>query len=171
MIVLARVTAPYGIKGWLKLAVYGDEPERWKEMGEIWLSPDPVQEAPWQPYPLKGLRPHGGGWVMKLGGIEDRTAAEALAGHYLAAPRARLPRPGEDEYYWADLIGLAVINERDEPLGRVVDLIETGAHDVLVVREGEGKNARERLIPFVAALVREVEPAAGKLRVAWEREW
>lgn len=171
MVVLGRITAPYGVKGWLRLHAFGDEPARWREMPEWWLGPRANEFADWRPWALEAMRSHGAGWLVKLAGIDDRTAAERLRGHYVGAPREALPSTAADEYYWADLIGLAVFNARGEGLGRVVDLIETGAHAVLVVREGEGEELRERLLPFVAAVVSEVDRQSGVIRVAWERDW
>jgi 16S rRNA processing protein RimM len=79
--------------------------------------------------------------------------------------------PAEGEYYWGDLVGLAVENEAGEALGAVAGLISTGAHDVLQVRDGEGEEAAERLIPFVAAYVLDVDLATRRIRVAWQKDW
>ena len=83
------------------------------------------------------------------------------------APRDALPPPAQDEYYWADLIGLAVVNMQDQPLGRVKSLIETGANQVLVVADGE----RERLLPFVEQIVRTVDVPGGTIRADWDCDW
>jgi 16S rRNA processing protein RimM len=81
---------------------------------------------------------------------------------------ARCPAaPAQDEYYWADLIGLAVVNLQDQPLGRVTSLIETGANQVLVVADGE----RERLLPFVEHVVGKVDVPGGVIRVDWDLDW
>ena len=79
--------------------------------------------------------------------------------------------PAEGEYYWGDLVGLDVVNEADEALGTVSGLLSTGAHDVLQVQSGEGKGAVERLIPFVAAYVLDVDLAARRIRVSWQKDW
>ena len=78
-----------------------------------------------------------------------------------------MPPPAQDEYYWADLIGLAVVNVQDQPLGRVKTLIETGANEVLVVVDGE----RERLLPFVEHVVKSVDVPGGTIRVDWDGDW
>ena len=70
-----------------------------------------------------------------------------------------------------DLVGLAVENEAGEAMGTVAGLISTGAHDVLQVREGEGEEGVERLIPFVAAYVLDVDLATRRIRVAWQKDW
>jgi 16S rRNA processing protein RimM len=79
-----------------------------------------------------------------------------------------LPKTDEDEFYWADLIGLEVINTNGEHLGKVEGLIETGANAVLRVVGHEGA---ERLLPFVAAVVLAVEKEAGQIRVEWGSDW
>jgi len=166
MIVLGRLVAPFGIKGWMHLHPFGDDPETWGRMPELWLGSAP-DARDWKSVHPEQVKPHGDGWTMKLLGIEDRGGAEALSGYYIAAPRERLPAPGQGEYYWADLVGLRVVNEAGAALGRVESLIETGANDVLVVREGN----RERLMPFVEAVVKAVDVPGGMLRVAWGDDW
>lgn len=171
MIVLGRITAPYGVKGWLRLHPFGDEPERWREIRHWWLGRDDQDFSGWKSWPLQMLRQQGNGWVVKLTGIEDRDGAEQMVGQFVGAPRNALPATEQDEFYWADLVGLTVVNERQETLGRVTELIESGAHAVVVVQEGEGTKAQQRLLPFVAQVVREVDLPAGVMRVAWERDW
>ena len=82
--------------------------------------------------------------------------------------RQTLPKPASNEYYWADLIGLTVVNTREEPLGQVLGLIETPANPVLRVGMAESK---ERLLPFVAAVVLDVDLSAQRIRVDWEADW
>lgn len=167
MIVLGRIVAPYGVKGWLWLHPFGDDPERWREIKHWWLGSD----SGWRAWPLQAMRQQGKGWIVKLTGIDDRGGAEQLVGQYVGAPRAALPPTETDEYYWADLIGLQVVNGRQESLGRVAEMIESGAHAVMVVRDGEGETAVERLLPFVGQVVKEVDVPAGVIRVDWERDW
>jgi len=120
---------------------------------------------------LQMMRQQGNGWVVKLTGIEGRDAAEQLVGQFVGAPRNALPATEQDEFYWADLVGLTVVNEQQETLGRVTELIESGAHAVVVVLEGEGKEATQRLLPFVSQVVKEVDVPAGVMRVAWNKDW
>jgi 16S rRNA processing protein RimM len=166
MIVLGRIVAPYGVRGWLKVKPFGDDPDAWREMPQVWLSAEAVGSE-WHSFGVEQLRPHGSGWIAKLAGIDDRQAAERLDGWFIGAPRDALPRTASNEYYWADLVGLEVVNEQGEALGRVDSLLETGAHEVLVVKEGETK----RLLPFVAQVVMDVDLADGRLVVAWGRDW
>ena len=168
MIVLGRVVAPFGVHGWLRVHAFGDDPEAWKQMRQIWISDD--AEAPaerWVVHELAGLRRHGDGVVAKLAGIDDRDASEALGSCFICAPRDALPAPKQDEYYWADLVGLDVVNLLDQSLGRVESLIETGANQVLVARDGE----RERLLPFIASVVKQVDVPGRRIRVDWGSDW
>jgi 16S rRNA processing protein RimM len=168
MIVLGRIVAPFGVHGWLRVHPFGDDPEAWRKMPQWWLSAD--VDAPagsWQVHVLEAVKLHGDGVVAKLAGIDDRDASEALGSCYFGAPRDALPPPAQDEYYWADLIDLAVVNMQDQPLGRVKSLIETGANQVLVVADGE----RERLLPFIERVVRKVDVSGGVIRADWGLDW
>jgi 16S rRNA processing protein RimM len=166
MVVLGRIVAPYGVRGWVKVHPLGDDPEAWSEMPQWWLGAD-ADGGSWQPYSLEAFRRHGASWIAKLAGVDDRNGAEAMDGRYVAAPREALPATDGEEYYWTDLIGLAVRNEQGESLGTVDSLLETGAHQVLVVKEGETK----RLLPFVGQVVKAVDVGAGLIRVDWGMDW
>jgi 16S rRNA processing protein RimM len=166
MIVLGRVVAPYGVRGWVRIHPLGDDPETWLGMRQWWLGSDGEGKV-WQPYSVEAFRRHGASWIAKLGGIDDRSGAESLDGRFVAAPREALPQTEQDEYYWTDLIGLEVRNEQDESLGKVDSLLETGAHQVLMVKDGE----TERLLPFVSQVVKGVDIAAGCIRVEWQVDW
>ncbi|MFY9329502.1 MAG: ribosome maturation factor RimM [Georgfuchsia sp.] len=167
MVVLGRLFTPYGVKGWLRLHPFGDDPESWKRMAQWWLSPEDGAAAQWNPAKLSGLRQHGGGWVAKLEGVDSRDAAEALEGWYFAAPREELPATRSGEYYWVDLIGLQVKNQQGDVLGVIESLVETGANDVLILRDGE----KERLLPFIEQVVKEMDVAGGWLTVDWQADW
>lgn len=166
MVVLGRVVAPYGVRGWLKIHPLGDDPQAWCEMPQWWLATAP-EGSPWQTYSLEVFRPHASGWIAKLKGVDDRDVAEKLDGWYVGAPREDLPATAPDEYYWTDLIGLAVRNEQDQLLGTVDSLVETGAHQVLVVKDGDTK----RLLPFVGQVVKKVDVGARLVRVDWGLDW
>ncbi|NTV10300.1 MAG: ribosome maturation factor RimM [Zoogloea sp.] len=168
MIVLGRIVAPFGVQGWLKIHPFGDDPQSWRKMSNWWLAPDPeTPDEGWKAYKLHGCKVHGKGVVASLEGVADRNGAEALDGWYIAAPREALPAAGKDEYYWADLVGMAVENLAGVQLGTVSGLLETGAHDVLQIENGE----TERLVPFVAKYVQDVDLAARRIKVDWEADW
>lgn len=171
MIVLGRLTAPYGIKGWLRLHPFGDDPDSWRAIPRWWLGSNEQDFSGWRSWTLQTLRQQGNGWVVKLTGVDDRDAAEKLVGQFVGAPRNALPATEVDEYYWADLVGLAVMNEQQETLGRVTELIESGAHAVMVVQDADGKAAIKRLMPFVGQVVKNVDVPAGVIHVDWHKDW
>ena len=171
MVVLGRVVAPYGLQGWVKLHFFGDDGEALGSMPQWWLGAEvngqPGQQ--WTPYTLQELKPHGKGLIARFVQVGDRNASEAIDGFYIAAPRAALPKTAKNEYYWAELIGLAVVNTQGERLGEVANLVSSGAHDVLCVQGGEG--TKERLLPFVAQVVKNVDPLKREILVEWGLDW
>jgi 16S rRNA processing protein RimM len=176
MVVLGRVTGAYGVKGWLRILPLGDDPLSWKAVGTWWLSPSPGtatktdrRSVPtWHPYTPSQCRLHGGELVAQLKEVADRDAAEALKGALFGVPRAAMPEPEDGTFYWGDLIGLTVIASGGAVLGRVDRLMETGANDVLAVIDESG---RESLLPFVAAVIKRVDLAAGRIEADWDAEW
>lgn len=165
IVVLGRLLDPYGVRGWMHLHPFGDDPLSWRQIDSWLLGPE---QGPWRPVGLSGLKVHGDGLVVSLADVADRSAAEALKGRFLAVARSALPQPAADEFYWADLIGLRVINTAGEYIGRVQGLIETGANDVLRVLADDGE---ERLLPFVAAVVLTVDREKGEISVDWGLDW
>ena len=168
MIILGRITGAYGVKGWVRVHPFADDPGAWSKLGQWWISAsDKVPADAWKPDELSAARWSAGKLDAKLAGVEDRAAAEALKGWYVAVPRDAMPTASDGEYYWHDLTGLVVVDRNGEPLGRVVELLETGANEVLVVRDGEV----ERLLPFVKHVIDGVDLATGVISVNWERDW
>lgn len=167
MIVLGRIGAPYGVGGWVHVHPFGDDPQQWSGLPRWWLAADTDAPA-WVAHELRGCKDHGRGLVAKFAGIDDREATRALKGLLVAVPREVLPPNRHDEYYWAELVGLSVVTLAGDGLGRVTELVTTGAHEVLKVRDAVGT---ERLLPFVAAVVKEVDVAGGAIRVDWQPDW
>ena len=171
MIVLGRIIGPFGVHGWVKVHAFGDGPDAWCAMPQWWLSAeaeaDAAEPGKWVPYALAEASLHGKGLVAKFASVIDRSGAEAIAGLYVGAPRESLPKTEADEYYWADLVGLDVVNMQGERLGKVSGLLSSGANEVLCVRDGE----HERLLPFVAQVVKSVDTASGRICVEWGSDW
>lgn len=121
----------------------------------------------WRPVQIAESRVHGNGVVARFEGIDSREAAQALTGAALGLPRDVLPELEDDEFYWADLLGCAVVDVEGEPLGELKAFMETGANDVMVVA-GE----RERLIPFVMdEVVQQVDVDNARIVVAWDADF
>jgi 16S rRNA processing protein RimM len=153
LIEFGRVAGSYGVRGWMKVVV--DEPEVLAAQPAWWLAG--VE------YPVRETKVHSGTLLAKLAGIENPEQAKALKGTPVSIPR---PDPGEGRFYWADLIGLEVVNEKGVVLGAVKQMSSNGAHDVMEVA-GE----RTRLLPFVPVYVKDVDLQKRRIEVEWEADW
>ena len=159
---MGRITAPFGIKGWVKVQPNTAATRNLLDYRTWWVD----GEGGWRETAVAEARVHGRAVIARLGGCEDRDAAATWRGKLVAVPRAELPGTKRGEYYWTDLIGLAVVNGAGQALGAVTGMLQTGSNDVLVVT-GE----RERLIPFIAEVIRDVDVAAGVMRVEWGADY
>ncbi|MGH8863752.1 MAG: ribosome maturation factor RimM [Burkholderiales bacterium] len=162
MVVMGRVSAPHGVKGWIKVQPFTQEIGGLLGYPEWWLDRD----GEWRQHRIAESAVHGTLVLARLEGCTDREAAAALKGAEVAIPRRLLPENREGEYYWSDLLGMEVLNRRGVHLGRVAKVLETGANNVLVL-EGE----RELLVPFVDSVILAVDLAGGRLSVDWELDY
>ena len=160
-VVMGRIGGLFGVRGWVKVISYASSPE-----GLLRYEPWQIcVGGAWMVLRVNDGRRHGKGLVAQFAGYADRDAACELVGAEIAVERSQLEAPAENEYYWADLIGSAVVTRDGTDFGRVDHLIETGANDVLVVRGERG----ETLIPFVIGrYVLEVDLAQRRIVVDWE---
>lgn len=158
MVVMGRVAGAFAVKGWIRVQPFTQQADALLGYPVWWLG----REGGWTSRALEEGAVHGKSVVAKLAGCEVRETAATLHGLDVAVPRSQLPPRQEGEYYWTDLLGIAVRNLQGELLGRIERLLETGANQVLVVR-----GDRERLIPFVAAFVVAVDLAKGEVVVDW----
>jgi 16S rRNA processing protein RimM len=167
---MGRIAGPYGVLGWVKVQTFTEHLDTLLDHPH-WL----VGESDaWQEMHVEEGRVHSDHVIARLAGVHDRDAAFRLKGREVAVAREALPSPAADEVYWADLVGLAVENTTGERLGTVSEVFSNGSHPILRVREDAADGAQagtERLIPFVAAYVKETDVGAGTIRVEWEREW
>lgn len=163
MVVMGKIVAAQGILGWVKVQTFTEYLDSLLDY-ETWYVGN---EQNWRPLKVLEANVHGKVVVAKLEGIADRTAAEKYKGQLIAVPRAELPEQEEGEYYWSDLIGLAVENLAGEKLGIVDSLLETGANDVLVVKGEHG----EMLIPFIASVIQQVSLKEKTIRVDWQADY
>jgi 16S rRNA processing protein RimM len=155
---MGRVAGSYGVRGWVKVAPEAGSQEGLAGAKEWWIGADA--------YEVGGARVHGATVVGRLAGIETREQALALKGRPVAVRREALPEPEQGRYYLADLIGLEVVNEQGAALGVVTQTYSNGAHDVIEVA-----GDRTRLIPWVAAVVKEVDLQGRKVQVEWGADW
>lgn len=163
---MGRVVAPYGVFGWLKVLPDTETLESLLDYDNWWLGKDDN----WQELTVKEAKIHNDVLVVKLQGIDDRDAAFACKGKQVAVPRNALPEAAKNEYYWSDLIGLTVENQQKVVFGQISDVFATGANDVIVVGEA-GTDSRERLIPFTAQTILDVDLAAKTMLVDWDADF
>jgi 16S rRNA processing protein RimM len=159
MVVMGRVRAPHGLKGWVTVQRFTPEPDGLLNYPEWQLG----GSDGWKPYRVAESIVRGSTMVVRFEGINDRDEAVALKGREIAVPRSAMPAAGEGEFYWADLLGLEVRNREAVSLGRVEKILETGANAVLVV-----KGEKEVLVPLIQDVLVNVDLGAGHLTVDWE---
>ncbi len=166
-IAIGRITAPYGLKGWVKVFSYTDPIEQ-----IFSYEPWHVIKDGRRTLNIEESRVQGKRLVARLEGMQNRDDAEALVGAEIRISTDQLPELEEGEYYWHQLEGLTVVNEAGETLGEVSHLTGTGANDVLVVEASrESIDDRERLIPYVDGVVKEVDLRARRIVVSWDADF
>lgn len=166
LVTMGRVVAPYGIQGWIKIQPFTQQQRGLLDYPQWQVG----REDDWQLRSVEVAKVHGATVIAKLEGVADREQAAALQGMRIAVSRDDFPKPAADEYYWADLVGLKVINAAGLTLGNVAHVFETGANDVLVVEE-KLANKRERLLPFIETVIRQVDIAGGTIIVDWDADY
>ena len=180
---VGRVLDAWGVKGWLKVLPHSSDPAALFE-SKAWFLQAP--EARFRPgfvafsgtvcIAIDEAKSHSGSVVVKIAGLDDRNAAEALRGARIFLSRSSFPEAKKDEYYWVDLIGLTVVNREGVELGRVRDLMATGPHSVLCVEfnvpAADGREKLdERMIPFVSVYVDSVDLPSRRIVVDWQPDY
>jgi 16S rRNA processing protein RimM len=164
LVIMGRVVAPYGVLGWLKIHPDTQEFEGLLEYKTWWIGKD----NDWRELAAMNAKIHNDVLVVKLQGIDDRDAAVACKGKQIAVPRALLPKLENEEYYWSDLIGLSVKNLQAVDFGKISDVFATGANDVVVAKSDSGQ---ERLIPYIAQNILEVNMVEKTMLVDWDADF
>jgi 16S rRNA processing protein RimM len=155
-ICLGQIGAAHGLRGEVRLHSFTADPQAIAGYGSLESDDGRIFE-------IESVRPAKNHLVARLAGITSRSAAEQLTNVKLYVPRERLPAPVEaDEFYHADLIGLAVVDRAGEKLGTVVAIHNFGAGDLIEVRQAEGPT---QMLPFDEATIPEVDLVAGRLVV------
>lgn len=160
---MGRVTVPFGVRGWVHIQPLTADPAGLCDYALWWVG----DGSDWCEVRVAASKPHGGALVAQFEGVQDRDAAARLRGREIGVRRAEMPAPADGEFYWADLIGLVVVNTQQYEFGRVTRILQTGANDVLVVA-GDGG---ETLIPFIAGAIVQVDPPAGRIVVDWGEDY
>lgn len=166
-IVVGKIGAVYGVKGWLKVHSFTEEQEAI------------LDYFPWslklgnkvQTVEVTDWRKHNKGLVVKIDNIDDRDVAQTLVSSEIFVDKTKLPELPDGEFYWRDLIGMTVVTDKGYDLGQVSDLLETGSNDVLVVKanRNDGFGKKERLIPYLEdQVVKSVNVENKQICVDWD---
>jgi len=158
---VGRITAAHGVRGDVKIRCFTEAPEDVGAYG-------PLRDARGRTIKLASVRPAKGPFVVaRIADVADRNAAEALVGCELFVPRDQLPPPAEDEWYYADLIGLAAVDSQGQTLGSVVAVHDFGAGDLIEIAPASGKPF---MVPFTAACVPDINVADRTITIIPLRE-
>ena len=171
---VGRIADAWGIKGWFKVLPYSADPEALFSSKRWFLLPAEKGLKTFSgvlKLAIQEAKIHSGTVVASSLDVMDRTAAETLRGARIFIARSSFPTADKDEYYWVDLIGLDVVNREGLLLGHVSELISTGPQTVLVIGYEQDGKPQERMIPFVAAYVDDVDLAARQIRVDWQPDY
>jgi len=181
--VVGKISGYYGVKGWVKIYSYTDPKENITKYSSLKIKNERSSQKQWQNIKLDAGKLHGKGVIAHFFGFDSREASAQLIDSELAVYRSDFKRSAKNEYYWADLIGLKVINMQALEFGLVERLMETSANDVLVIKtlndtkdsseqKEKDKEQKNILIPFVMEhYVKNIDLVAGVITVDWQPDW
>jgi len=166
---LGRVASPFGVKGWVKLVSFTQPRESIFSYTRFFANRDGAAVE----LEMDAGKPQGKGLIAHFVGFDTPEAVRELTGLELSVTSDALPDLDSEDYYWHQLIGLQVLNQSGVVLGRVENLFETGANDVIVVApDADSVDDKERLIPWLPdRVVIEVDMATGRIVVDWEPDY
>lgn len=163
-VIVGKIGAPYGVKGWVKINSYTEVPEGIFDYSP-WLLTDGKE------YQIDQWRPHGKAIVAKLINVDSRDDAERVKNMDISIAAEQLPELGEDEFYWRELTGMQVVTTQGYELGVVKEVFNTGANDVIRVKakSNDAFGQKERLLPFVFdSIVQTVDKTERVITVDWD---
>ena len=154
LIPVGRISGTHGIRGQLKLHSYSGNLDSLQSVGQVILRAESgIQQA----VTIRRAAYHSGKILLTLAGLDDINQALGLVGHELCLRRDQFPATDDGEYYWQDLLGLLVVTDNGYELGKLTDIMETGANDVYLIKKPA--TGKEYLIPAIADVIRDVDLA------------
>lgn len=160
-LVVGKIVGAHGIRGELKVEVMTQDPHRFQWLDRVYLGLEDEEPVPWA---LEGYRLHKGRALLQLNDCRDRTTAETLQGLFVQVPLEEAISLQDGEYFEYQIIGLEAWAVTGERMGKVVEIIFTGANDVYVVH-GPAPDRREILIPVIEGVVLEIDLDEGQVTV------
>ena len=155
-LIIGRVLKAHGVHGEMRVAVHTDVPERFSWLETVYLG-----ETDPEPVAVESVRFHQNFALLKLAGIDDRDAADELRGEWLQVPLDDAILLEEGEYFLYQLIRLTVVTDEGETLGELVELLETGANLVFIVRGDKG----DILLPDTKEVIQDIDFDNGRMTV------
>jgi 16S rRNA processing protein RimM len=155
---MGHIIGAFGIKGWLKVKVSTTDPMALDKYKQLYIK----NNNEYVTLTIEKSSLHNGLFQVKFHGIDDRTIAELYKNNVVYVLRSELPKTDTNEYYWADLINMQVINQDNVILGKVISLLETGPTSVLVIKGDE-----DYMIPFVSLYIETVDFEQNSIKVYW----
>jgi 16S rRNA processing protein RimM len=170
IIVVGRLGRSFGVKGWQVIQSFTDPPENILNYSPWYLQR--AGGAAWDVLNETEMLPHKAGHIVRLQNVHNPEDSHTLSGSLIGVPKEALVLSKQEEatgleYLWHDLVGCEVFDLEDRLLGEVDRLIETGAHDVLIVKG----TAKEMLIPFDNAYLQSVDVTINRIVVDWRLDW
>ena len=166
-IVLGKMGSTYGIRGWLRVFSSTEDAESIFEY-QPWF----IQQAgKWHVVELEGWKRHTQDLIIKVKGVDDRDAANLLTNCEIVVDSKQLPSLEDGDYYWKDLFGCQVVTTTGYELGKIIDMMETGSNDVIVVKANlkDAFGIKERLIPFLdGQVIKKVDLPTRVIEVDWD---
>lgn len=167
-LVIGKIGAPYGVKGWVKITSYTHELE-----GVFAYSPWLLgqEQGDKKQYIVDQWRTHNKGLVAKLVGVENRDDAESIKNLEISIKAEQLPHLADNDFYWRELVGMQVVTEQGYSLGVVKELFETGANDVMLIKANlnDAFGHKERMVPYLLdQVIKQVDRQAKTIKVDWD---
>ena len=163
-LVIGRIGGVYGVKGWLKIFSFTRPSKNIFSYSPWILEIDDI----FHEINCEEFRKNGENYVVKILGVNNPEDASRYTNCDIAITEEQLPRLNDGEYYWRDLIAIKVINQNGDLLGKVSEIIETGANDVFVITN-KNKGQHKILIPYVMGLfIRDIDLTTQTMNVDWE---
>lgn len=173
-VVIGRIGAVYGVKGWLKIQSYTENPEDIFSYSPWSLQSNAARQQSDKAVTIAEWRRHNKGLIARIDGVNDREQASHFTGLEVSINAEELPALAEDEFYWRDLIGMRVKNKQGYDMGVVEQMMPTAANDVLVVsaNSNDAFGKSERLIPFIQSeYILDVDNDNQLIQVDWPADF
>ena len=144
---IGKIVNTHGVRGEVRLIPLTDDPRRFDDLEWVFVE----KESTMVKYSINEVKYTKGSVILKLSGIDTIEAADALRGCYILVDRSNAVKLPKDSYFICDILGSTVADEKDEVLGQLVDVLQTGSNDVYVIKNDAGK---ELLLPALKSVVR-----------------